>query len=432
MSDESLAEGIPITAIENIASQTKSIKEPISSNKEQSLPCEEKTNKSSKLQKFQKGVINQAKKLKKGFKVGAQKTLKLINNVGKRSNKKIIKDESKEGEEDNEDEEKNEGSVKAKKESKYDFKKGLLIGVSVFKEGIRIGYKKLKRSFIIGGEMVRNSFKNAKDNIQRLHAKAKALNAKAREPFKKAKERAKKINEYRKNKARKVGREVKKMGGKIKSSYAKTLKDFVVLGERMKVKRVTFCVWFMYNCHTMKLMFLKCLLIENPQIIINSIKRRESSCATLIPFGYGAIIHKSLILTPFEYFDDSKKALKGEVLIKFGDLKPHSPSASCIGSDSEKQLVFSNLKIGSNPIGNLSSKEISKIQSQDASNSTLNTKSTNSSRIESRFGSKHESSMRSKQASIMAFRSISKSISKVCTPPSTPRKQHTHKLLPTR
>jgi len=56
-------------------------------------------------------------------------------------------------------------------------------------------------------------------------------------------------------------------------------------------------------------------MIENPQVIMKNIKKCESLSAMLIPNGYGIIIHKSLILTPYQYINDSKKTLKGAMLI---------------------------------------------------------------------------------------------------------------------
>jgi hypothetical protein len=269
--------------------------------------------------------------------------------------------------------------------------------------------------------------------MAKLHLKANKMNMKlllrAKEGLTKAKVRAKKLNENMKGKARKIGRKMKKMGGRIKVGYAKTLKGFVVLNERVKVKRVTFCVWFMYNCHSMKLMCLECWLIENPHVIMKNIKKRESSCTTLIPIGYGVVIHKSLILTPFEYFDDSKKALKGEVLINFGDQKPHGPSDSCMASNVEiEKGLFPIIFQGSNSLNNLSSKELSKEQLQCELKSSSNIGSTPSSKLESKNGLP----ISSKQGSRVGSKSISNSTSRAGTPPSSPEKQHTHKLLPSR
>lgn len=328
----------------------------------------------------------------------------------------------------------NVSASKIKKGSKMGFQKlqeEFWIGVAVFKKGAQIGIEKLRKASIIGSQMAQKNIKNTKENMKRLRLRANerakaikmrllALKAKLELKKTKTKEDLKKINNKIKGNAKIVGK-------RVKLEYTKTVKDLRVLNNKLEIKRVNFCVWFMYNCHTMKLMCLECWMIENPQIIMKNIKKCESSCTSLIPSGYGAIIHKSLILTPFQYINDSKKALQGEVLIQFGDQKAHSPAASCIAStvEIERRLTHSIIERQTN----LLSKHISiKIQSQNGSKVGSKAISPTNSKQGSRIGSPTSS----KQCSTIGSRSVSKTASRAGTPPSTPKRQHTHKLLPSR
>lgn len=314
-------------------------------------------------------------------------------------------------------------------------------GVKV-RAGAKVAGGKLRLGLKSTGGKVRAGMKAAgtqvKGRLQKLPGQMKAAGVQAKEKYRAFRANAKVRGAQAKLKLQAFREDVKVRSAQAKVKYhafregvqartAQTKVKYQAVRENVKVKaaqaRVRFqsfqagaktkssslLTQFMYDCHTMKLQCLVCWGLETPTLVVASIKRRASGCMALAPTGYGVLIHKALVLTTCEYVGDSKKALLGEVVLRHGNIKAHSPSLPCVPTQAEIARGIAHRT--------------------HRSNSTPGLKS------ESKAASAKPVSRRrpAKSMSRGGSRTQSPAHSGASTPSRTPKPPpHTHKLLPSR